>query len=529
MEAASLGMHYDPLNTQDNPPTSNKVLVTVIRNDIEVSKRVLNVTGTADLIEQTLSQQRDSVFHRLLKYNPEFNDYIDGDDDEPLKHLDRYQIILMEAKQNEAEPLNAGEDHQSGLLEKESLRQTDSVHSFDAAGLMALIKNKAPTVLVEYEKSGTLSLTSRKLLVRTAVSNLVERRGFYPSSADKLMLAKSMIAVFPSLMIKIQEENEGFEHLYDPVSHCGFIEMKLRNLRRSLHDDQRRYRKRRRSSEGSAGAVLLQVIAEGEDESTQDWITATKRMRPSPENLTSIKMGMEKTFNNRRLWITTQSPTVVEIFQQYPRFVDLPYLFDSEFARMFPGKENQFLRKWEGHIVPKLLKVARLENENDPDVLSAGEESDESRCLRALKSLTSFLPPTATGRNKGWSKCSVKSALSYILEVKQTGTSIPSLYQEQTAGAADVQQPKLVCLGDPCSAAQYIIVAKHDKVAIPLQDEGLTCALDKLFKMLWVCNVAYPVQLNSVYSFIEHVYDLPTSRPKRSKVLELIAKLHALE
>ncbi len=43
---------------------------------------------------------------------------------------------------------------------------------------------------------------------------------------------------------------------------------------------------------------------------------------------------------------------------------------------MFPGKENQFLRKWEGHIVPKLLKVARLENENDPDVLSAGEESD---------------------------------------------------------------------------------------------------------------------------------------------------------
>ena len=32
----------------------------------------------------------------------------------------------------------------------------------------------------------------------------------YPSSADKLMLAKSMIAVFPSLSIKIQEENEGF-------------------------------------------------------------------------------------------------------------------------------------------------------------------------------------------------------------------------------------------------------------------------------------------------------------------------------
>ena len=63
------------------------------------------------------------------------------------------------------------------LSQKESQRQADSVHSFDAAGLVALIKNKAPIVLAEYEKSGTLSLTSRKLLVRTGVSNLVERRG----------------------------------------------------------------------------------------------------------------------------------------------------------------------------------------------------------------------------------------------------------------------------------------------------------------------------------------------------------------
>lgn len=60
------------------------------------------MTGTADLVEQTLSQQRDSAFHRLLKYNAEFNDYIDDDgDDEAMKHLDRYQIIFKEADQNE--------------------------------------------------------------------------------------------------------------------------------------------------------------------------------------------------------------------------------------------------------------------------------------------------------------------------------------------------------------------------------------------------------------------------------------------
>ena len=110
------------------------------------------------------------------------------------------------------------------------------------------------------------------------------------------------------------------------MAHCGFIELKLRNLRRTLYDDQRHYRKRGRSSNPSGVSITLVVIAEGEKESIKEWITVTKRMRPSPENLVSIKMGMEKTFTNRMPWITSKSPTVAEFFQQYPRFVDLPYL-----------------------------------------------------------------------------------------------------------------------------------------------------------------------------------------------------------
>lgn len=50
---------------------------------------------------------------------------------------------------------------------------------------------------------------------------------------------------------------------------------------------------------------------------------------------------------------------------------------------MFPGKEDLFLRKWEGHIVPKLLKVATLEN--DPHVLPAGEESDGKLCSMPMR------------------------------------------------------------------------------------------------------------------------------------------------
>lgn len=50
------------------------------------------------------------------------------------------------------------------------------------------------------------------------------------------------------------------------------------------------------------------------------------------------------------------------------------FQLDAEFGKMFLGKEYLFLRKWEGHIVPKLLKVAALEN--DPNVLPAAEERD---------------------------------------------------------------------------------------------------------------------------------------------------------
>ncbi|XP_034406542.1 uncharacterized protein LOC117742958 isoform X2 [Cyclopterus lumpus] len=142
---------------------------------------------------------------------------------------------------------------------------------------------------------------------------------------------------------------------------------------------------------------------------------------------------------------------------------------DAEFGKMFPGKEDLFLWKWEGHIVTKLLKVAALKNY--PDVLPAGEESDESLCFRALQMLTHYLPPTVSGRAKGWTKCSVKSALSYIVDIKPTGTSIPSLLEGSPEGAVGVPQPKLVCLGHPRTTAQYIIIAKNDKVAIPLQDE----------------------------------------------------------
>ncbi|KAG7237714.1 hypothetical protein INR49_031878, partial [Caranx melampygus] len=59
----------------------------------------------------------------------------------------------------------------------------------------------------------------------------------------------------------------------------------------------------------------------------------------------------------------------------------------------------------------------------------------------------------------------------------------------------------LICIANIKSTTQqYIIILRNDGVIIPV-DEGLTCAMDKIFKLYWVCNLSYPPQLSSVFTF----------------------------
>lgn len=110
------------------------------------------------------------------------------------------------------------------------------------------------------------------------------------------------------------------EHFFDGPSHSGFIEMRLRNIRRKLQQNQRMYSLKRRH-------CTLQPSLPSQDETVpSEWLTLIKRMRPSSENSSSIKTAIEQTFSYRRRWITSKSPTVAEIFKEYPRFLDMPAL-----------------------------------------------------------------------------------------------------------------------------------------------------------------------------------------------------------
>lgn len=111
------------------------------------------------------------------------------------------------------------------------------------------------------------------------------------------------------------------EHFYDPLSHCGFLEMRLRNIRRKLDTSQCRYKRKRASLSLPGG----ETSEEGQQDCSE-WITLMRHLRPTAENIPSIKSAMEQTYDNRRLWISKDSPSMGDIFEKYPRFLDMPNL-----------------------------------------------------------------------------------------------------------------------------------------------------------------------------------------------------------
>ncbi|KAL3981349.1 2,4-dienoyl-CoA reductase [(3E)-enoyl-CoA-producing], mitochondrial [Sarotherodon galilaeus] len=160
------------------------------------------------------------------------------------------------------------------------------------------LTRKAPQS--QYETTGTLSVPLRKLLVKTCIGDLVKR-------CERVPLFST---TFPSLSVRVAGQGEGFEHYYDPVSHCGFLEAKV------LTDDCGEDKKLRREDRNTS--------------STDEWVTLIKRLRPSAAiyhfNIPAIMSGMEETYTSRRAWISKDSPTATEIFSEYPRFLDMPSL-----------------------------------------------------------------------------------------------------------------------------------------------------------------------------------------------------------
>ncbi|KAK0151916.1 hypothetical protein N1851_006720 [Merluccius polli] len=356
-----------------------KILATVFKKEVEISRKIYTVHNTQQLINQTC----DAGFQidRLLKFDADFSEFIDVDPNVCISDLDKFQIYLCESTNSQAD--NAMACH----VQQPNPEQT--------TGLEPLIQKKLPEIFEEIRINGIVSEKTRLKLVKLVVSDLVERHGFYPSSDEKVALAGTIITTFPCLKVQVDGKGQGF----NPV----------------------------------------QEVQDAND--TRELINLMKRLRPSAENLASIKSGMQRTFTHRRSWISSLSPTMGEVFQEYPRFLDIPALFDSEFNTLCEGKGDLFMRRWEAVIIPQLTAVAVKEKHIAS--LTEGMDGliDDERSYRMLQILTHLLPPIASSR------CSVKSAITHLIDFVPTHLLPVRLLLNPVA---DPCLPDYPPVADPC-------------------------------------------------------------------------------
>ncbi|KAG9267221.1 hypothetical protein AMEX_G18038 [Astyanax mexicanus] len=167
--------------------------------------------------------------------------------------------------------------------------------------------------------------------------------------------------------------------------------MRLRNVRRKLEDGQRRYRSHKRRSEDG----LTSDKEEEDGSGTTEWINLMKRFRPSTDNISSIKLQCRKPC---RSWIAKHSPSLSEIVEEYPHFLDMPTLLDTEFGKMNEGGKDLFLRRWEATIIPKLKAIAIMETGDLASLKDMEHQNEDEKCYTMFVVLTHLLPPVAMSR-----------------------------------------------------------------------------------------------------------------------------------
>ncbi|XP_010864407.2 uncharacterized protein LOC105007253 isoform X2 [Esox lucius] len=417
----------------------------------------------------------------------------------------------------------------------------------DFAGRLRLwLEQLCPEVAREYEREGCLCELSRRKLIKFSVSFIVEEFGFYPTSAQKTMLAENIVELFPGLRLCAPSAGiNGIEHLYDPLSRTGYIETRLRNSRRTLEAHKKKYVLKRRWPELGVADPPGPRTGPGPPESqsneeTQRWVDLMKRTRPLTRNLPAIHGAMDLTFNARRRWISNARPSMRDVLAEYPRFLDVPSTIDLEFERMFPGKGHSFLAQWSSFVLPRVYQIT--EQEKHPDISAllqqAAAQQGDSYTLTMLKVLLYVLPPTAC-RSSLPCRSSIRQAIRYLVDILPIDTKVSSLFCDPSSleGPESVSHshPYIVSVGSlDTPGRQLCILSPADRMAIPLPEEGLSNALDKLFKLLRVFELGYPEQLTCLYSFLEHLYGLEVTprgnhddpSGKRSKVLELLSRLH---
>nr|XP_023690543.1 uncharacterized protein LOC111855603 [Paramormyrops kingsleyae] len=352
-------------------------------------------------------------------------------------------------------------------------------------------------ILNEYDKTKSLSDSTRRQLVNILVADMVEIHGRVPPQNVRIKYAQGIVALFPYLEDPFSKN--GYEHFYDPASGSGYLAWRLKTVQRNTTMNL----KSGKPAPEYGGPQVQRSPVTTQQQLTGDECREAISILNHSSDQTVVREKMKATFEYRQNLVHDADKST-DILDTFPRFLDTVGLIEQDFIMMF-GEETagKFLAKWPTFFRPRVLEQSKglVLNAHVEDLIkSAQGESDSG--------------------HKKTAKISTLQAEDYFLRFLQVGASIQTFLSD-----IEPSQPFLLCIGEHKKRIQNFYVILDNK-AVPCKARTSVAAFDELFKAHFVFSTAYSQVLDSFYVFIQTaVYNIDVGVMKeKPRVKELRAR-----
>ncbi|KAL6489407.1 hypothetical protein MHYP_G00031480 [Metynnis hypsauchen] len=401
----------------------------------------------------------------------------------------------------------------------------DGAHARNTVEQILTSKSAGVTVLKEYEETGSLKDSTRRLMVNVIVAHMREKEGRAVSKATKEFHALGIVSLFPSL--KDPYSKKGYEHFYDIESNKGFLEWRVKTVQRQSKTTFTSHSR----VELNGGPTLSRPFGSIDVQQTGDECMEAVSLLRHTTDRDLVYQKMKETFHYRQKMLHDPEQSA-DILQMFPRFLDTKGLILQDFLLMF-GMEtaSKFLEKWNMSFKDKIIREAKVLKETallKKHLISAlNEESDTAdepewdSDMASLIVLLHLLTPQPAGRKRP-KKISVGEAIDHLVKFHKSCHSL----EDHLMSTEGNTQPYLLATGtSKAQVSSFYIVLNRN--LIPCQSCTSLGAFDELFKSHFVFSVKYDDALSSLYTFLQTtLYNIDIGTTEETpKVRELRAKL----
>ncbi|KAK9736427.1 hypothetical protein QE152_g12491 [Popillia japonica] len=315
----------------------------------------------------------------------------------------------------------------------------------------------------EYKAKKIISNRLRVKLVNIMCSILVEKYGIKVPGKEKEEAASLIIKLIPGLRDPLGKT--GYEAFYTNRNGGeGYIAWRLRTIARN-HYSGKVIRKRKNKSPVDTLTRKQQNV-----------IVKTPEISEALEYLKNANSNdMDGILEKMSLTYTYRRTLKEDIWKEFPRFEDLPYLIENDFK--LAGYDDNFETMFEGDIEKVLSIYMSTVRHHHSEIIRDGKKHNInrilswSRSIKAILALAHMLPPPAIYRSKYNNNTvldnhifvfkSVNTPISEIVEVKKANYPF-LLVQGEIMQECDVQNnAKCTVQGTYLSTNQLFLNKKY--------------------------------------------------------------------